>query len=383
MKIVHICLAGAMTDGLAYQENLLSKYQKELGMDVTVITSKWVYDANGRITRTDRADYVNADGVHVLRLDNRKNETYASKCKHFRGLPAALEQEKPDILFLHGVQFMEVPQVVRYVRAHPVTVYADNHADFANSARTLLSRRVLHGILWKHMACLLCPYTRKFYGVLPARVDFLKTVYGLPADKCELLLMGADDALVEKARSPESIRAVREKFNVAPDDFLVVTGGKINSNRPETLALMRAAANTQNPRIRLLVFGSPDAALQAEFDSLCDGRKVMAAGWVDAATTHDYMAAAQLVVFPGLHSVMWEQAVALGVPCAFKKMPGFAHVDIGGNCIFLEDTSQQALAACIETLADDPARCARMRNAAMGKGREAFSYRSIAKKSIG
>lgn len=52
------------------------------------------------------------------------------------------------------------------------------------------------------------PYVKKFYGVLPARVDFLIDVYNLPKEKCELLVMGADDDLVKKNEKPE----IRKKF---------------------------------------------------------------------------------------------------------------------------------------------------------------------------
>ena len=41
------------------------------------------------------------------------------------------------------------------------------------------------------------PYVNKFYGVLPARVDFLINEYKLPKNKVELLVMGADDDCIE------------------------------------------------------------------------------------------------------------------------------------------------------------------------------------------
>ena len=112
----------------------------------------------------------------------------------------AIESEKPDILFIHGVSFCDVKTVVRYIRSHSdVRVYVDNHSDFSNSGTNWLSRNVLHKIIWKHNAQMLLPYTEKFYGVLPARVDWLVDMYGLPKEKCELLVMGVDDELAEKA----------------------------------------------------------------------------------------------------------------------------------------------------------------------------------------
>ncbi len=40
-------------------------------------------------------------------------------------------------------------------------------------------------------------YASVFYGVLPIRCDFIKDMYGISADKIELLAMGADDELLE------------------------------------------------------------------------------------------------------------------------------------------------------------------------------------------
>ena len=37
MKIVHICLGGPFSDGFSYQENLITKYQVKMGLDVSLI----------------------------------------------------------------------------------------------------------------------------------------------------------------------------------------------------------------------------------------------------------------------------------------------------------------------------------------------------------
>ena len=37
MKIVHVCLCGTFGEDYAYQDNLLPKYHRKLGHDVTII----------------------------------------------------------------------------------------------------------------------------------------------------------------------------------------------------------------------------------------------------------------------------------------------------------------------------------------------------------
>lgn len=41
--------------------------------------------------------------------------------------------------------------------------------------------------------------------------------------------MGADDELVQKAAAPETRARIRSKYGIADDDFLIMTGGKIDS----------------------------------------------------------------------------------------------------------------------------------------------------------
>ena len=55
MKIVHICLAGPFTDGWNYQDNMISKYHKKMGFDVTVIASQWIRN-EGEIVKTSKTD---------------------------------------------------------------------------------------------------------------------------------------------------------------------------------------------------------------------------------------------------------------------------------------------------------------------------------------
>ena len=64
---------------------------------------------------------------------------------------------------------------------------------------------------------------------MPSRVDFMVDIYGIDRNRCELLFMGAEDEYVESARRPEKRSEIRERFGIKPDEFLVMTGGKIDA----------------------------------------------------------------------------------------------------------------------------------------------------------
>lgn len=197
MKIVHICLCGVVTDGFSYQDNLLTKYHRKMGHDVTIVTSKWIWGSNGSLIRDERNDYVNEDDVRVIRLEMYGKDQFNKKFKKYVNLYNTIDSLNPDILFVHGVAFLDTTVIAKYLKLHPKTVvYADNHADWSNSATNWLSEKILHKIVWRYFSRKLIPFVKKFYGVLPIRVDFLIEMYGIPKEKCELLVLGADDELV-------------------------------------------------------------------------------------------------------------------------------------------------------------------------------------------
>lgn len=381
MKIVHLCLGAFFPDNYSYQENMLPKFHKKQGFDVEVIASLETFDKDGKPSCYSEArQYINENGVLVTRLDYKEPKKLYRKLKRFSGFKEALEKSKPDIIFIHNVQFLDVDTVVSYLKKHEnIKVFCDNHADFINSAKGFVSKNILHGIIWKRCAQLIEPYVEKFYGVLPARVDFLKDVYGLPSEKCELLVMGADDDRVAAASEPAVRKATRERYGIEDGEFLLMTGGKIDYNKPQTLTLMETVNELDNPKIKLAVFGSVVPELKEKFDSLLSD-KVFYVGWKKSDEIYDEFAGADIVIFPGLHSVLWEQAVAMGKPCIFKKIDGFTHIDLGGNCLFFEkddvEEYKNKIGLCIAELDS-------MRSFAETHGKEKFSYNNIAKRSVG
>lgn len=382
MKIVHLCLASFFPDGYSYQENMLPKFHKAMGYEVEVIASLLTFDKNGKNTLYPKAaQYRNEYDIPVTRLDYRQPLKLWRKLRRYVGFCEALEKSTPDVLFIHGCQFMDIDIVAAYAKKHPqVKVYVDNHADFSNSAKNWLSKTVLHKIIWRRCARKIEPYTAKFYGVLPARVDFLRDVYKLPAEKIELLVMGADDDAVAAAEAPEVRARIRERYGITEDDFLIMTGGKIDAYKTQTLLLMEAVQSIEKPNVKLIVFGSVTPELKEKVASLADGIKVQYIGWVQAKDSYEYFAAADLVVFPGRHSVFWEQVAAQGKPLLVKRWDGTTHVDYDGNVRFLTQDSAGEIYDSLMSILDRDAYQAMCTAAA--DAREHFMYSKISQRSI-
>lgn len=380
MKIVHICMT-QYSDGWTYQENLLAKYHKIAGNEVTVITSKYHFK-EGKLVEDNRREFVDINDVRVVRLE-KITDGFMKKIPVYQDFYETLCNEAPDIIFSHSCQYRDAALVARYVKKHPtVKLFVDNHADFTNSATNFISKTILHKVVWKYYAHKLLPYTEKFWGVLPARVEFLTDVYKLPKEKCELLVMGADDELVEKSNAQKEDKKLREKYEINDTDFLIVTGGKIDKAKIQTELLIKAVKKLERQDVKLLFFGSIEEEIKERILSLVDGKQVIYAGWVTPEESYDYFTIADLVVFPGRHSVFWEQVAGQGKPMICRSLPGTHHVDVGGNVLFIKEDSVREISEIILKILEEPERYKDMKEIAMGRGKETFSYKEIAKRSV-
>jgi len=383
MKIVHLCLASFYIDNYSYQENLIPKYHREMGHDVVVIASLVTFDEQGRNCFLEHpGEYICKDGYKVIRVDYKPFLKPVNVIiRRYVNLFSLLEHEKPSVIFVHGCQFLDIRYVVKYVKKNPgVKVYVDNHADFINSGTNWLSKNILHKIIWRYCAQAIAPYTEKFYGVTPARCKFLTDVYNIPPAKIELLVLGADDAKIPFDSRLAVKEQIREKYNISADDFLLVTGGKINERKNIHL-LMQAVA--QLPKIKLLIFGNCTQEMAPVIAELGKADNIRYIGWIDPDKAYSYFLASDLIIFPGTHSVLWEQAVGCGIPCVFKYWVGMDHVDTGGNCRFLHDESVDGIKEVIIEITESEGVYDKMKAVAAGPGREDFLYTRISKKAIG
>lgn len=383
MKIVHICLCGPVTDGWNYQDNMLTKYHRKMGNEVTIITCQSVWGSNGDLEIDNRSVYINENDVKVIRLKNKIGKNVNSKLKVYKDLYKNIEMEDPDILFIHGVGFLDIITIKRYLKTNNnVRVFVDNHCDFSNSATSWISLNILHKGLWRNMTKIINPYTEKFYGVMPARVDFLIDIYNAPKEKTELLVMGGDDEKIAEARNPLIIEELRDSLNINKNDFIIITGGKIDEAKAQTLLLMEAVKKINRDDVKLIIFGSVVERLKDKFMKLCDNNIIKYVGWISSDESYKYFELSDLVVFPGRHSVFWEQVVAQGKPMICKYWEGTTHVDVGGNVRFILKDDIDEIYSIILGIVKNKNNYIEMKKVSEYKGSKEFSYRNIASKSI-
>jgi len=384
MKILHVCLAAFYIDDFGYQENILPKIHKLQGHKVEIVASTETYLDNKRLGYVKAKAYKTADDIQITRIPYVKwlPHFIAKKVRLYIGLNDILNKFKPDIIFLHNFQFVSVLDIIKYAKTNTKTViYADSHTDFINSSKNWISKYLLNAIIYKWCAKKIIPYVKKFYGTLPSRVDFLSNVYHVPNNKLDLLVFGVDDSIVNINQKTEIRKNIRKSLNLRNEDFIIISGGKLDKRKNIHL-LMKAINEIENKNIKLIVFGMPTNQMKNEIKQLSKGKNIIYLGWLSPIKIYNYLFAADLAFFPGTHSVLWEQAVGVGLPTVFKKWDGIQHVDIGGNCLFLDDVNVKTIKNTINKLYYDKQLFYNMKNIAVKNGIKYFSYFEIAKKAI-
>lgn len=384
MKIVHLCLSSVYIDNYSYQENMLPKYHILQGHEVTVIASLVSFDSNGKKCLIEaESSKITEEGFKVLRIDYKRPFYKFNKfVRYYKDTYRLLVQEKPDLLFIHDFSFMDIKKVIKYVSINKeVKIFVDCHTDYINSAQTWISKNMFHHIIWRYYAKIISPYVEKFYGVTPLRCDFLRDAYKIDENKIELLVMGVDDALLEKKDKIAIKQFFFQSLGIDDSDFVIVTGGKIDERKNIHL-VMQAVNELKQKNIKLIIFGTVAPEMKTFFDSLLVSKSIIYIGWLNVEDIIDCFISADLIVFPGTHSVLWEQAVGIGIPCLFKYWEGMTHVDVGGNCEFLYQDNASEIINLFNGILNEKGKYKLMKEVAIKNGLKKFSYSEIAKKAI-
>ncbi len=383
MRIVHLCLEAPYTDLWGYQENLLGKYHRKQGHEVTVITINRKHE-NGTIITVPAGRYDLPDGQHIIRLEySRILCDKISRIVRRYPIYELLLELQPDFVMVHGLSNPSVLQLRRYIKKHrpDCRVIADNHMDEFNAP-------ALNGCKGRFLIACYRAINRRMrgvyrtvYGVTPGRVEYQQRIFGIPREKCALLPMGADDEQINFDKAPTLRQELREKHGIGEQDFLLVTGGRIDAAKKIDV-LLQAVTELSSDRIKLIVFGKPDGEMEKVLTQYEGHSAVRLIGWLPSEKVYDYFLASDLIVFPGSHSVLWEQACACGVPAIFARRHGMEHVDLGGNCLLVNGESVSELQEAICGLAEHPAAYSEMQEKARTLGASAFSYAAMAERIL-
>ena len=382
MNIVHIIPSAPYNEGWGYQDNLLPKYHSKMENNVTVITTTREH-GDGKIVKVKECRYRSKDGFDVVRRRDKFDILgKLSFLLSYEKVYDLLKDIRPDFIFFHGMVSITIFQAIKYKKKiNPnVVIVQDNHLDYNigfDPSKSLKYK--FYQFVFRMYHKLTRNYISKVYGVTPWRKTYAERVFGVSPLKADVLIMGADDEKIHFEQRDVIRNAIRSQYDIKSNEFLVVTGGKIDAKKKIDV-LMKSVRDLLN--VKLLVFGSIAERDKSKIDSILkESNNIVYVGWIDADKVYDYFFAADLVLFPGQHSVLWEQACASKVPCVFEKWEGMEHVNNGGNADFVFPVTVETLKAKIEELKFTP-KYFEMKAVAESRNTDIFLYSKIAEKSL-
>lgn len=381
MKILHISPNCVYNDYWGYQENLLPKYQQRLGHEVSIIVPCKKFNED-KIEKTNECDYVLNDGVHVYRVKYKDYKLrFVNNLLTKQKVLPIIRKLNPDYIFFHGLVSSTIFDAIKYKKKYNKDCYIieDNHLDYNIGSKSKGIKKFLVRSFFLLRNLLTLKYVDLVVGVTPWRKKYAEEYYKIPTNKTDLLIMGADDDEIDFDNRILIRNKVRKKYNIKENEILLITGGKIDKNK-NIIELIDACVDIP---VRLLIFGKICEDIREQFFSRLFSykEKVIFIGWIESKRVYDYFFAGDIAVFPGQHSVLWEQACASGIPCCFKNWEGIDHLDIGGNCIFVKNSDPDCLKDSLIKIIDKRY-YDNMLIAAQSNKRNLFLYSNIAKKSI-
>lgn len=366
MKIVMLC--EFYNEALEYQENLLVKYYRKHGHEVTVVTSTFdsVFDYyNDRHDPDWPARTYHDQGARIVKLRYRFN--LLNRLRAYTRIDGLLEEEAPDLIYVHDIM-PNLPECVAYVQRHPdCRMIMDYHADYSNSGNSWLSRRVLHGVARKWYLDRARPHLSRIFPIVPAGATFLHEVYGVPHDEMEVLPLGADVDLARATRERGEGRRLRMQMGYTADDVVIFTGGKLAPAK-RTELLLQAVQRIRGLPLEVVVVGEPGPADGAYFSRLRAVAEGMAnvrfTGWLGRESIYAHLDMADLAVFPASQSILWQQAIASGLPllCGDTGHQDVSYLNLADNIVQLPaaEITVERIAQEIEAIAGDGDRMRRM-----------------------
>lgn len=377
-------------ESLEYQENLLVKYYRKRGHDVTVVASTFdsVFDyySDRHDPRWPARTYYD-QGAKIVKLRYRYN--LLNRLRAYTRIDHLLEEEAPDLIYVHDIM-LNLPECVAYVKRHAqCRMIMDYHADYSNSGRNRLSLKVLHGIARKWYLDRARPHLARIFPIVPAGATFLHEVYKVPHAEMEVLPLGADVELARQVHAQGEGPRLRSALGFGASDFVIFTGGKLAQSK-RTELLLQAVQLLPDLPLKVLVVGDANPAdadyKAALLEMAASIPGVHFTGWLGRADIYRHLDMADLAVFPASQSILWQQAIACGLPliCGDVGHQDISYLNLAENIVVLpcDQIRAERLAAEIRAVATDPLRLRRMKEGATRVAAEHLDWNRLIDRTL-
>ena len=330
MNILHIGLLSHFTEGMLYQDNILSDMNAKAGHNVVFVTDANEY-VHGTLTHTKEQDKKLSNGVRLVRFnyDFVVNNFITQKIQKVHKLLSLIEAFRPDAIIYHGVCGYELMDVAYYVKKHPeTTFYVDSHEDFNNTARNMISKmayKIIHGRYIRRAL----PYVDKILYITKETELFLKDMYDIPNKLLEFYPLGGVIQTIEHQRLCR--KKLIQDLNLSEDTIIFSHSGKLDKSK-KTKEILEAFKKVKDNRFALVIFGKIPAEEYRELNPLIQNdERVHFIGWKAGQDIIDVLSGVDVYLQPGTQSATSQLALCCG--CAEMVAPHPSYTEFYGNAV--------------------------------------------------
>jgi glycosyltransferase involved in cell wall biosynthesis len=393
LKIVHV--SDYFQPALGYQEYFLARAHREMGYDVTVVTSDRYFPfpsyaesvepvLGSRLRGAGRRE---ERGVDVLRLASA--EVPGRPFVWLGGLAETLARLAPDVVIGHDLLSPTSWRLARHRCRLGYRLVIDNHAcDFNTRLDDAWSKRAYLALYRAVAAPAVTREACALVGIGRGEQELACRVLGTDPERVPIIPLGADTDLFHP--SPEWRAAFRAAHSIAPGELVVVHAGKLSPEK-DVHVLVEAVRDVaaSGVALRLLLVGGGDPAYTSRLSELAGPgarRWLLRQPAVANADLPAVLAAADLGVWPGNFSQVIVEALAAGLPVVLPAefSPGYpsCHLLAARNGLAFPRGDVAALRGAIESLVASGERRARMGAASRELVLERLSWRAAARRFL-
>lgn len=393
MKVVHISLCSySYITSWGYQENYLIDAHHIKGHEVVEISSPYISPLyQEHLIKDDTFDKIesyDAKGTKIIRLRYKYKLPYCinRRIRWYKGLYSALVREKPDVIFVHDLQFMSVFDVKKYAKKHPECILkADTHASELNSANNWISKILLHRIFYKWIIKLNCKAFQTIYYISGFEGLFMKKYYNVSAANANFQLLPLGGFILPENEAAAIRNKIRSQHNLKEDDILLLHSGKLEKSK-RTHEIIQAFKRVQGENLHLYLIGSIPASQKKIIEKdINSDKRVKFLGWKSAKELREYLYASDIYVQLGSPSSTLETAICCGCPCILnfnEDIPGGGYIKLLDKKTAYSVETMDDLLTAIKKLSCDKKLRNEMRRNSLKTAEERFDYLKQVEKII-
>jgi 1,2-diacylglycerol 3-alpha-glucosyltransferase len=376
MRVLHVCICGPFTDGLSYQENELVEQHVALGHDVTVIAATDTYGPDKQIVHTEAGTTRLNCGADLIRLPYSwgMRGWLATKIRAHRGLLHCVANLQPDRILFHGLTAWDLSTVAAYVRRNPgAQLFVDCHEDFNNSAKTWLSRELLHRLFYKPIFRNCIDQVKEVLCVTVESLDFAVDFYGSPRSKTRIYPLGCT---VEASETATQRRAdFRARLGLVDTDLVITQTGKLDHTKQLASALRAFCANPSSA-LRFVIAGR----MSDDVKTVClplikSDPRIFDLGWQSTDELRSVLAGADCFLQPFGQTVTTQMAMGYGCVILAQDLPSHRWL-VGDKGHLFNDVSD--LDAVFKWVVEKQGRLDQLKRATSQFAAEHLDYKKLA-----